>query len=653
MATHPSTEKGCRQPLTRPLACETVADAVAIADLQLSPDGRRVAYAATRATTEKAAPPVGTLWLVDADGRPAKRISAPGMNDSHPRWAPDGRRIAFLSTRDGCTTTQIYLVDLDRDGKAAQLTDLARPVLAFEWSPDGQLIAFTAAGQDDASGADGDEIVVDDRLEWNALYAIRLSGDDPPEPRQISPAGIHVGGYGLSWTPDGTSIMTTTARSSKANDLITPRLVAISLQGEIRHVASFQGAELPGFAPRVSPDGSMVAINATVGGVPALYSLQVVPVAGGDLRPIAPSFTGTFATFAWLPDGDTLLATTHEGQSGRLVTVSVSTGKVTDALPAPDRPFGLIPAQNPYLSLSPDGSRVAFGGVGDASCGDVYVADLGQAPVRLTDLNPWTGEYEFGEVREFSWTSFDGLEIQGLLMLPVGYCEGARYPTLLEIHGGPPSLWSRGLYVDLWGDLLAQRGYAVLRPNPRGSAGRGAAFLRGVPGSLGEPDFADVMAGVDKLVELGIADPDRLVVGGHSYGGTLTNWAITHTDRFRAAVSMSGMCNFVSFQGTTDIRGAFDAYLGRVDVDPDNHWKCSPIRYIASATTPTLILFGERDERVPLSQGHELYEGLKSRGIDTKFVIYPREGHIIAERQHRIDLLNRTIAWYDDHLGRA
>ena len=195
-----------------------------------------------------------------------------------------------------------------------------------------------------------------------------------------------------------------------------------------------------------------------------------------------------------------------------------------------------------------DRRHCAYVWADDTSYGDVYVAELDGAPRRLTDLNPWTREQQWGDVREVAWPSFDGLEIQGILILPLGYTEGQRYPTLLHIHGGPAAAWTRQLYAGWhdWG-TLAQRGYAVLMPNPRGSTGRGTDFLRGIAGTYGEPDFQDLMAGVDWLIAQGIADPQQLVVGGWSGGGFLTNWTITHTDRFKAAISGAGVSNWLSY----------------------------------------------------------------------------------------------------------
>jgi dipeptidyl aminopeptidase/acylaminoacyl peptidase len=338
-------------------------------------------------------------------------------------------------------------------------------------------------------------------------------------------------------------------------------------------------------------------------------------------------------------------------QEQKLLVVDLTTGATSDDVVSFDKP-----GATSSFTLSADGRRVAFVRSDDDTLKDAFVADLGGSVTQLTDLNPWVRDYDFGEVRTVTWTSFDGLEIEGLLRLPAGYEEGDRVPLLLEIHGGPMGAWMHTLnaYASIdWSMYLAQRGYATLLPNPRGSSGRGAKFLLGIVDNYGEPDWQDLMAGVDKVIELGIADPDKLVVGGWSGGGYLTNRTITHTSRFRAAVSGAGISNWVSFQGTADCRSAFDRYFGVTEQDPDNHWKYSPIRYIKNATTPTLILYGEQDARVPPSQGFELYEGLKAVGVETQLVLYPREGHGIAERVHQLDLLERVIEWYESHLGRV
>jgi dipeptidyl aminopeptidase/acylaminoacyl peptidase len=476
------------------------------------------------------------------------------------------------------------------------------------------------------------------------------STDALPEARRLSPEELHIGadgGGGFSWAPDGASLVAAASSSPKAHDTFAPELVIFPLDGELQRLGRMEGMLS---TPKFNPDGTTIAFVGAERVIPALFSLQTIPASGGEPKIVAPGYEGSFYAFEWLPDGDSIIAGVEIGQTHGFQVADLETGDLTSAC----GPFARPGAGANLLSVATNGERFAFTYADDLSYSDVYVADLDGAPRKLTDLNPWTREYEFGETREVRWASNDGLEIQGLLILPVGYQVGQPAPLLVHIHGGPCSAWTHRLHATWhnWGQFMAQRGYAIFLPNPRGSSGRGTEFLCGIVGCYGEPDWDDIMTGVDYLIEQGVADPEQLVVGGWSGGGFLTNWAITHTDRFKATVSGAGISNWVSFQGTADVRSVFDRYLGAVDQDVETHWRLSPIRSIADATTPTLILYGEADQRVPVSQGYELYEGLKSRNIETQLVAYPREPHGIGERKHQLDLLQRVVDWYDRHLGR-
>jgi dipeptidyl aminopeptidase/acylaminoacyl peptidase len=653
-------------PVRSSLDFEAAVDAVVITDVQLSPDGREVVYVTASASTDEGLAPASTLWLVSAEGGPSRRLTtARGLHRS-PRWSPDGRRLAFLADRDQPGVAQVGLLDLARGGEAVGLTGRKSGVSGLEWSPNGELIAFTApgtAGLDEDHKASRDQNFIDEskgETKEDALWLLKVpedaaiwTGAGLLDERRLSPVGLHVGPYRFAWSPDNASVVVAAAESSDPYDLNPLELVRIELQGDVHRLTRFEGLEMPGGQPRLSPDGLTVAFNGAQGAFPASYSLQTVPSTGGTPRVVVPDYEGSLFAFAWLADGKRLIAATHEGQRGRIVVIDPQQGTVSDAVVPFDRPGAIVPLYAPLVSLAADANRVAFVRADDTSYGDVFVADLGGAARRLTDVNPWTSGQDFGEVREVSWTSFDGMEIQGLVILPVGYQEGSRYPALVELHGGTTGFWAHALEPNcaLWGQHMARRGFAVLRPNQRGSGGRGREFLRATVGCYGEPDGRDVIAGIDNLVQLGIADGDRLVVGGHSAGGYLTNWTVTHTGRFKAAVSVCGISDWVSLQGTAVLRAAIDRYFGPVEQYPDIHWQYSPVRYINAVQTPTLILFGEKDEFVPPTQGSELFKGLKSCGVETTFVVYPREGHMILERPHQIDLLRRAIDWFDKHVG--
>lgn len=641
------------------LSFERAVTATVVSDVQIAPDGSSVLYVTTAASVEGA--PSSTIWQVSSDGSRRRPIATAQASNDAPRWSPDGKRILFVSDRAERGKNQLYLLELD-GGEAVRVTNFESGVVRAVWSPDGSKIALTAMDNESEGEKErreaGDDIKVFDRdVRKAGLWVIEapasnadVDAENLPEPKRISPEGVHVGAAdpGFSWSPDGTSIAATVAPSPKAHYTFNPDLVIYSLDGEAKTLEVPEGLLS---TPRYSPDGSTIAFVAAEEVIPALFSLQTMPAAGGAPRIVAPGYEGSFHNFYWLPDGQRMIAGVERGQNANFMIANPSGGDLTPAFTGFDQPG----SGSFLMSLSADGKRAAFVFAGDYSYGEVYVADLGGEPRQLTDLNPWTRDYTFGEVREVRWASKDGLEIEGMLILPVGYQEGQRAPLMVHIHGGPCGAWTRHLIAGWhdWGQFLAQRGYAVFMPNPRGSSGRGTKFLCGIVGCYGEPDWDDIMTGVDYLIDQGIADPNQLVVGGWSGGGFLTNWTITHSKRFKAAVSGAGISNWVSFQGTADVRSVFDRYMGDVTTDVETHWRLSPIRLIDQATTPTLILYGEADIRVPLTQGMELYEGLKARGVETQLVAYPGEPHGIGGRKHQIDVLSRAIGWYERHLGRT
>lgn len=646
----------------RMLEFEKAVSATLIADVQISPDGEHVAYVTTPASKEGEYP-CSEIWLATVADGSLRRLTTSEATDAAPRWSPDGRRILFASDRKKRGTTQLYLLSLD-GGEAIRLTEGKGGVSPAAWSPDGSTIAFTvkeveSEDEKERKAQRDDAIQVDGNVRRSSLWIMQVPEDvsdiDPanlPEPKRISPEEVNIGsdffGIGFSWSPDGSRLVTATSKSPKPTDTFMPEIVTISTDGAITSLGHFEGVF---HAPKFSPDGATILINAAEEVTPALYSLQTIPASGGEPTILAPGYHGSFYTFEWLPDGKRVVTGVELAERHVFQVLDIQTGAVTDAF----EPFDEGGTGAQLLSVSADGKRIAFVRSDQYSYGNVFVADIGGKPRQLTDVNPWVRDYQFGEVRDISWTAKDGLEIQGLLILPVGYEQGRQYPTLVHIHGGPQVSWTHRLYADWkwWGQFLAQRGYAVFLPNPRGSSGRGVEFLCSIVGCYGEPDSEDILTGVDYLVDQGIADPEQLVVGGWSGGGFLTYWMITHTDRFKAAVSGAGVSNWISFQGTTDIRSVFDRYLGPVTDQVDVHWRLSPVRSIANATTPTLIVYGEKDSRVPPSQGHEMYAGLKSRGVETQLVIYPRDQHGFQERKHQLDLLERVIGWFDCHLGRS
>ncbi len=300
-------------------------------------------------------------------------------------------------------------------------------------------------------------------------------------------------------------------------------------------------------------------------------------------------------------------------------------------------------------SFSADGSRLALIWTDSTTPEEVYVGDAGGAAKPVTELGKaFHGRLQ--PVETVRWASSDGVEIEGLLTYPAGYEPAKRYPLVIEIHGGPSWQWEDRVFLDWhdWAQMLASHGYAVLAPNPRGSTGYGSAFQKLLQDDVGGGEAQDLISGAQAMVARGVADPERLGIGGWSWGGYLTAWTITQTPIFKAAVMGAGLANMISDHGTDDIPAMnLWLYPGQPYDHLEDYWRSSPIRHITNVTTPTLILHGDEDARVHPTHGMEYHRALKTLGVPVEFVRYPREGHGIRERAHQIDLMRRLVAWYD------
>jgi dipeptidyl aminopeptidase/acylaminoacyl peptidase len=306
-----------------------------------------------------------------------------------------------------------------------------------------------------------------------------------------------------------------------------------------------------------------------------------------------------------------------------------------------------------FVDLSPDGQSLVFAFNDAKATNNLWVAGAtGQNARQLTFFNPQTKEYALADTDVLKWRAPDGLEIEGLLVRPAGYVAGRRYPTILLIHGGPYGQFSFGYNRNA--QLYAAHGYAVLMPNPRGSTGYGHKFMTANLRDWGGKDFQDLMAGVDEVVKRGIADPDRLAVMGGSYGGFMTFWTITQTDRFKCAIGHAGISDWYGFFGQTDVPDLMTYGLGGLPwTAREAYARWSPMTYVDRVKTPLMITHGEQDRRVPIQQAELYYRALRRRGVEVVFVRYPREGHGITEPNHQIDLAGRQLAWLDKHLKQA
>lgn len=630
----------------RPATIDDLMKIKNIHEAQISPDGSRILYVISETDLN------GNfynkdIWLVSTEGGiPFKLTNGPKRDDT-PSWSPDGKRIAFISDRDG--KNQIWLIS-PFGGEAWKLTNITNGVGSFFWSPDSRKIAFLLADPETEEerrrrDEQGDVILVDRNLKMIHIHIIDVA---TKETAQITEGNFSVDN--LSWAPDGERIAFSARPSPKVPDLFNTDIYTVSIRsGEIKNIVANDGVDT---SPKWSSDGRTIAFVSNDGRNEwiANWYICVVPAAGGDSRNISKAFDEFISSCIWSSDSRTLYFQGNQGVTTQLFAVSVQTGKIKQIS------SGKCVYRN--FSFSKDTSKMAFLVSESTTPTEVYFSSVSQFKLsRLTWTNPHVDEIALGKTAVIRWKSYDGLEIEGLLIKPVGYKEGRQYPLLTYVHGGPSGKFGIsfspqiGGYSPVQGEsyplhVLAGQGFAIFLPNPRGSYGYGEKFRMANVKDWGNGDYQDIMSGIDFLIDKGIADPDKLGIIGRSYGGYMTSWIITQTDRFKVASLGAGMSNLISFYGQTDIPGQMEFYFsGDPWAAKEEYEKRSPITYAMNVKTPTLIQHGEKDARVPLPQAWEFYRALKKNRIPVELVIYPRQGHSSQEPKFQLEIMRRNLDW--------
>lgn len=631
------------------LTPEMVVDLRSVTQVDISPSGDLIAYTlrVPRAEDEPPGSAYTEIWVVPAAGGPARVFTSKPVNSWSPAFSPDGRRLAFLSKREAFDEhTQVYVAPVD-GGEGRPLTRSKTDVRQFAWSPDGQRVAYIAMDpqteeQRNAEKQGRDWEVIDRYERFPRLWVLDV------ESRETHPAyESAVAAWGFEWSPDGQTLLLQASREPTTDaSYMFKRIYTIpAAGGEPALLCETEGKLGP---MAWSPDGRQVAFLGAVDiHDPASGSVFVVPAAGGTPRNLTEGFTGTATALDWV-DNKAVAIAAQEGVQTTMRLLPVNGGPMRTVY------RGEVVFRG--FSLMKDGGRFALAGNTETHPGEVFLGSLNTNGLkRLTDSNPELAPIRFSPQEPIRWTAQDGLEIEGLLIKPLHYQAGRRYPLVVQIHGGPESAYLDGWNTSYsrWTQLLAARGYVVLLPNYRGSTGRGVDFAKGDHKDLGGQEFLDVVAGIEKLIADGIVDRDRVGLGGASYGGYFAALAATrYSEPFAASVVFAGTSNYLSKIGTTDtwhenslVHMAFYAYE-----DYDRTWQFTPLKYIDKADTPTLIAFGKNDLRVPATQGWELYRALKWKGVPVEFVLYPNEGHGLRQRAHQLDFLTRSLDWWDRYL---
>ncbi|MBO0857345.1 MAG: S9 family peptidase [Chloracidobacterium sp.] len=631
----------------RPMTPEDVVSLNRASDAQMSPDARRVAFVVNSWDRENDRIN-SDIWLVD-EMRQAIRLTSHPKRDDTPRWSPDARRLAFLSERgsDPDAGAQIFLLN-PIGGEPVQLTWHKAPIQNFQWSPDGRQIAFIAEEPRERLKTKP-PIVVDEDYRFARLWIVDVAS------RVVKPltkASRHVTAF--DWSFDGSRIVFTARATPKLMDndttevFVTPASLQNAPYGETqwKRITHGGGAENQ---PRFSPDGRWITYLARADGDVAVgpERIHIVPATGGEARQLPVKFDGYISSYSWVYDSQRIVFLAAIGVSANLYTM-----RVDDTAPVlMTRNEGVTTG----FSMTIDGMNIAYVHENPRMPTEVALLNArNMIPILLTRLNPQVESMTLGQVETVKWASNDGTEIEGLLIYPVGYQTGARYPLLTYIHGGPEGAYTKGFNAS-WSafpQVYAGAGYAVFMPNFRGSSNYGAMFAQSNEKLVGKVDYEDILSGIDNLIKLGVADGNRLAVAGWSYGGYMSGWIIGHTDRFKCAAYGAGLSNAVSYWGTADIVQQRERLHGGTPWEARKMFdEQSPLNYLTNAKTPTLIFHGEKDERVPLGQSLETYRTLKRLGVTTQLVIYPDQGHGILTPSYQLDKMRREFAWIEKYLA--
>ena len=636
----------------RPFSLDDLSRVRDVREPQISPDGAWVAYTVSTSDTAEDRS-TSAVWMASWDGSRNVRLTTSKSGEHTPRWSPDGRWLAFLSSRDD-DHTQLWLLDrLGGEGRKA--TTLPSDVDDYVWAPDGRRIALVAEDADTAKPKTPPPIVID-RFQFKQdesgylgrqrrhLYVLDVESGKT--------AMLTSGDYDEllpAWSPDGKSLAFVSKRRPDFDRDSNWDLYVIAAGGggaAPRQLTTFEGPDNDPDTesrPAWSPDGHSLAY---LQGGPlkllyyAVQKLAVVPGAGGAPHILTAALDRNVASPVWSGDGSSITFLLEDDRAVGLARVPAAGGAIERLVSGPRVVSAFTAGANGKLAVLVSTPLAPA---------EVFALDGSTLRPLSRQNDEWLARVTLGGVEPITFKSRDGTAVNGFAVKPPDFVPGKRYPTILRIHGGPVSQYQNEFDSQL--QTLAGHGYLVVVANPRGSSGRGERFSTAIFADWGNKDAQDVLAAVDYAVAQGLADPARLGVGGWSYGGILTNYVIAQDQRFKAAVSGASIANVLAGYGT-------DQYVREYEVELGVPWKTAgtwvrlsfPFLHADRITTPTLFLCGDKDFNVPLLNSEQMYQALRSLGVETQLVIYPGQHHGINKPSYRRDRLERYLAWYDKYL---
>ena len=635
---------------------------VRVDDPKVSPDGKQIVYTVTRVDTEDDKN-VTELWMVDWDGTNNLQLTYGTESASSPEWSPDGRYLAFTSSRPGkAKGSQVWVLDR-RGGEARQVTDVKQDLSDYRWSPDAKLLLLTLREKDEPESDDKNakpkppKPIVIDRYHFKQdiegyltdkhaqLYLFDIATKKLSKLTSSPTSGpSSFEEHEAEWSPDGTMIAFVSNQSqpdpdrAENDDIFVVDAKAGSMP---RKLTTFAGEDRGPLS--WSPDSKLIAYRQGLSERYTAYGstrLAVVPARGGQPELKATSIDNNVGPPVFTADGKSLLTTVTDDRVVYVEQVPLAGGE----------PKRLTEATGTAAALTEAGGHVALLWSTDMADPQIYSLDGTKLQMLTSHNDALLAQRTLATTEDIAARSKDGTDVHGLLTMPIGYQAGTKAPMLLFIHGGPTAQDEHRFTVDR--QLFASHGFAVLNVNYRGSAGRGHAFSETISADWGDKEVADLLAVVDAAVATGKIDPDRMVVGGWSYGGISTDYIIASTARFKAASSGAGTANLFGMYGVDEYILQYDNELGPPWKNPQTYIKLSyPFFHVERIKTPTLFMGGDKDFNVTLVGGEQMYQALKSVGVPAELIVYPGQFHGFTRPSFIRDRYERWFAWYDKYLG--
>jgi dipeptidyl aminopeptidase/acylaminoacyl peptidase len=622
-----------------------------ISSAQISPDGKKVVYALREAyMTEDRSEYVNQIWVCNSDGTGHLQLTKGDKNNSNPKWSPDNQHIAFVSAREG--KTNLYIMPIS-GGEAEKITDAKGGVGDFAWADDGHKIAFLSMDvasdkeEKDKKGK-SDWYYMDANPKQNRLMVLWIHQKDSTGKylqKLMTKENVSINSF--DWNSNSKTIAYSYGKTTKANDMSNCDLSIVDITtGEVKSIANTTANESN---PKFSPDGKHLAYVASelVNDWAGPKHVQIFSLSDGKSWRLKASPDEDGSIVGWTPDNKNVLLFEAKKTLTGIYLLSADGKSIAEWTEK---------EMNYIANVSVSNGNISFILQNPTQLPELYMSAIStHLPKKITSINDAYSNKQIGKTELIRWKSFDGKEIEGLLTYPVNYQPGKKVPLLLNIHGGPAGVFSQSCIASNQGVYplasLSENGFAVLRPNPRGSTGYGTNFRVANKQDWGMGDYQDVMLGVDAVIKMGVTDESMLGVMGWSYGGYLSSWIVGHTNRFKAA-SIGAPVVDLAFQNMTDdVESLMPVYFNG---DPWNNWdlytKHSPLRYVQNVKTPVMLQHGEADFRVPLGNSVMFYNALRRRGIPVKLLVLPRQPHGPFEPKMVMVAMHSNLDWFKEHL---